>query len=124
MHTKFGFNTTIREFDAEKLAKLLEFRIKFLDEELKETKKAAKEKKYDEVVDGLIDLIVVAVGTLDAFEVDSYRAWNVVHQANMTKERGINESRPNELGLPDLIKPEGWQAPDHRTNIGLLEKLK
>ena len=37
----------------------------------------------EEVVDGLIDLCVVAIGTLDALGVDPYRAWDEVHKANM-----------------------------------------
>jgi len=39
----------------------------------------------------------------------------------MTKEVGIKASRPNPLGLPDLIKPEGWQPPSHQGNHGLLK---
>jgi hypothetical protein len=30
----------------------------------------------------------------------------------------VRESRPNPLGLPDLIKPEGWEAPSHEGNHG------
>ena len=40
MHTKFGVNEKVREFDKEKLQKFLEFRIKFLQEELDEMKSA------------------------------------------------------------------------------------
>jgi hypothetical protein len=42
----------------------------------------------------------------------------------MNKEVGIKPSRPNPLGLPDLIKPEGWTPPSHEGNHGLLSKLK
>lgn len=120
MHTKFGVNPKIREFDKEKLEKFLEFRIKFLEEELTELKNSTS---GDDTVDALIDLVVVAIGTLDAFDVNSYTAWDRVHQANMAKEVGIKASRPNPLGLPDLIKPEGWTAPTHADNIGLLSKI-
>lgn len=120
MHTKFGVNEKVREFDKEKLAKFLEFRIAFLQEELDEMKSATN---GDDVVDALIDLCVVAIGTLDAFDVESDEAWNRVHQANMAKEVGIKASRPNPLGLPDLIKPEGWTAPTHADNVGMLNKI-
>jgi len=109
MHTKYGVNEKIREFDKEKLTKFLEFRIAFLQEELDEMKTATN---GDDVVDALIDLCVVAIGTLDAFDIESDEAWNRVHQKNMQKEVGIKASRPNPLGLPDLIKPEGWTPPD------------
>jgi len=120
MHAKYGVNPKVREFDKEKLQKFLEFRIAFLQEELDEMKSA---KDGDDVVDALIDLCVVAIGTLNAFDIDSQKAWNRVHCANMNKEVGIKASRPNPLGLPDLIKPEGWTSPIHTDNIGLLNKI-
>ena len=132
MHTKFGVNKVLRELDAEKLKAFLEFRIKFLQEELDEMVKARDEyeagtitgtKAADDTVDALIDLCVVAIGTLDAFDVKADEAWNRVHRANMTKEVGIKESRPNPLGLPDLVKPAGWVAPTHADNIGMLAKV-
>ena len=36
----------------------------------------------------------------------------------MMKEVGVKPSRPNPLGLPDLIKPEDWEAPNHEGNYG------
>lgn len=120
MHDKYGVLEKVQKFDAEKLKKFLEFRIKFLEEEMHELKTA---QTGDDVVDALIDLCVVAIGTLDLFEVDAYLAWDRVHEANMNKKVGIKESRPNPLGLPDLIKPEGWRAPTHDDNIGTLMSI-
>jgi predicted HAD superfamily Cof-like phosphohydrolase len=125
MHDKFGVHTWVKEqirqgnFDT--LHKFLEFRIKFLYEELDETKsKGFAEKNSEELVDGLIDLCVVAIGTLDAFNIDAYKAWDAVQDANMAKNPGVKKERPNPLGLPDLMKPEGWTAPSHEGNHGLL----
>lgn len=120
MHSQFGVNDKVREFDKEKLQKFLEFRIAFLQEELDEMKSATN---ADDIVDAAIDLIVVSLGTLDAFDVDSQLAWDRVHAANMAKEVGIKASRPNVLGLPDLVKPAGWVAPYHYDNVGLAAKL-
>lgn len=121
MHAKYGVNSKVRNFDSEKLKQFLEFRIKFLQEELDELKDNVD--NPEEIVDALIDLCVVAIGTLDAFDVDSNKAWTEVHKANMNKQVGIKASRPNPLGLPDLIKPEGWKAPSHEGNHGLLSKI-
>ena len=121
MHTKYGVNEKIRTFDKEKLKQFLEFRIAFLEEELTELKDNIN--NPEEIVDALIDLCVVAIGTLDAFDVNANIAWDAVHTANMAKEVGIKASRPNPLGLPDLIKPEGWRAPSHENNYGLLYKI-
>ena len=121
MHNKFKVHDAVRKMDTEKLKAFLEFRIRFLQEELDEMKNTDNP---EEITDALIDLCVVAIGTLDAFEINAYRAWNAVHTANMAKEIGIKVTRPNPLGLPDLIKPDGWVAPSHSGNIGLLQKLK
>ena len=123
MHTKYGVREVTQRLGANHLAEYLDFRIRFLQEELDEMKMAAKDGNPEEIVDALIDLCVVAIGTLDAYGVNSYKAWDEVHAANMNKEVGIKESRPNPLGLPDLIKPEGWTAPSHAGNHGLIAKI-
>ena len=120
MHEKYGVFDKVQAFDKEKLNKFLQFRIKFLEEEMNELSTA---ETADDVVDALIDLCVVAIGTLDLFDVDARLAWDRVHEANMNKLVGIKESRPNPLGLPDLVKPEGWTAPSHKDNVGLLDLL-
>jgi|TARA_B110000908_G_scaffold15924_1_gene18029 hypothetical protein len=121
MHTKFGVRDAVKNFDSVMLRTFLRFRLDFLHEELGETEKASETGiplDSEEVVDGLIDLCVVALGTLDALGVDPYRAWDEVHKANMSKEVGVKEGRDNPLGLPDLVKPNGWIAPDHSDNHG------
>ena len=120
MHEKFGTHTAMASMDAEKMKMFLEFRIKFLQEELDEMKSA---ESAEDVVDALIDLCVVAIGTLDAYGVDANKAWDEVLQANLNKQAGIKESRPNPLGLPDLIKPPGWVGPDHTGNHGTISKI-
>ena len=125
MHFKYGVHEWLRKNGENKelMNKYLEFRVNFLQEELDETRAAALiDKDPEEIVDGLIDLCVIAIGTLDAFGVDAHKAWNEVLKANMAKEVGVKETRPNPLGLPDLIKPEGWTAPSHKDNHGLLGK--
>lgn len=137
MHTKFGVREVIEALDREKLATFLKFRLDFLKEELVEAYNAAgygvsfdadgpdgvKAESLEDIVDAMIDLCVVAIGTLDALKVDTSTAWNRVHEKNMVKEPGIKEGRPNPLGLPDLIKPAGWTAPSHADNVGLLTRI-
>ena len=126
MHEKYGVRPVVEKMTRLDLRTFLNFRVKFLNEELDETKLAANNAGYidaEEVVDGLIDLCVVAIGTLDAFGIDANKAWDAVLEANMNKEVGIKETRPNPLGLPDLIKPEGWVAPSHEGNHGDLKKI-
>ena len=120
MHNKFG----VKEwFDKNKdnkdlMATYLKFRLSMCQEELGETLDAFENKDPEEIVDGLIDMCVFAIGTLDVFGVDANKAWDAIYEANMSKESGVKPGRPNPFGLPDLIKPADWQGPDHEGNHG------
>ena len=120
IHNKFG----VKEwFEANKdnkdlMDKYLRFRLSMCKEELDETLAAIDNKDPEEIVDGLIDLCVFAIGTLDVFGIDAHKAWDSVYEANMSKSPGVKEGRPNPFGLPDLIKPDGWTAPSHEDNHG------
>ena len=125
MQYKYGVHKWIHDNrdNKENLRRYLEFRIDFLREELDETEAALVSMDSEEIVDGLIDLCVVAIGTLDAFGVDPYKAWDEILKANLTKEVGVKPERPNPMGLPDLIKPEDWEGPDHSNNHGKLNNI-
>ena len=125
MQYKYGVHKWIHDNrdNKENLRRYLEFRIDFLREELDETEAALVSMDSEEIVDGLIDLCVVAIGTLDAFGVDPYKAWNEILRANLSKEVGVKPERPNPMGLPDLIKPEDWEGPDHSNNHGKLNNI-
>ena len=123
MHQKFGVNKWMQaeqqsDVEFKRLNKFMQFRLAMMQEELDETKKAFEQKDAPEMVDGIIDLCVFAIGTLEAFGVDANKAWDEVYKANMSKEVGVKEGRPNPLGLPDLVKPEDWQGPIHEDNCG------
>jgi hypothetical protein len=122
MHNKYGVHEAIGKLTPEQLVEFIKFRFNFLQEEVDEGKKAIGERDAEEVIDSLIDLVVVAVGTLDLLKVNFSQAWYAVMEANMNKKIGIKASRPNPLGLPDLVKPEGWVAPSHEGNHGLAAK--
>ena len=123
MHKKYGVNKWMQaelqsDVDWRKINKFMQFRLGMMQEELDETKQAFDKKDAEEMVDGIIDLCVFAIGTLEVFGVDANKAWDEVYRANMSKEVGIKEGRPNPLGLPDLVKPEGWEGPSHEGNHG------
>mgnify|MGYP003134519154 FL=1 len=125
MQYKYGVHKWIHDNrdNTDNLRRYLEFRIDFLREELDETDAALVSMDAEEIVDGLIDLCVVAIGTLDAFGVDPYKAWDEILRANLSKEVGVKPERPNPMGLPDLIKPEDWEGPDHSDNHGKLNNI-
>ena len=120
MHNFYGAKNAMGNLSKDLLKEFLKFRLQFIQEELNETTKALNEKDAEEIVDGLIDIVVVAVGTLDLYDVDFKKAWLQVLDANMNKEVGVKEERPNPFSLPDLIKPtleshgREWEAPCHK----------
>ena len=121
MHEKYGVNKWMsdeKKSEWSRLSKFMQFRLDMMQEELDETKKAFEQKDAPEMVDGIIDLCVFAIGTLEVFGVDANKAWDEVYKANMAKNVGIKEGRPNPLGLPDLVKPDGWEGPVHEDNCG------
>ena len=124
MHNKFGVRDWFEENkdNKELMRKYLMFRLLMCQEELSETLTAYNNGDSEEIVDGLIDLCVFAIGTLDVFGVDANDAWDRVYSANMEKSPGVKPGRPNPFGLPDLLKPGGWKAPDHEGNHGDFEK--
>jgi len=120
MHNKYGVHDWFEanKDNKELMDKYLNFRMLMLMEELHETMKAVQADNAEEIVDGLIDLCVFAIGTLDVFGVDANVAWDEVYRANMDKKAGVKPGRPNPFGLPDLLKPGGWTPPKHTDNHG------
>lgn len=105
---------------------LMDFRVGFMQEELDEFSDAWNEGDIEKQFDALIDLIYVAVGTAYLMGGSAniakdpsvkYQAmfstmWNRVHTANMTKIRTANKEDSKRGSTFDVVKPEGWQAPD------------
>jgi Phosphoribosyl-ATP pyrophosphohydrolase len=119
-HAHYDMHRVVDEMPPEILRELLKFRILSMREELQECEDA---ETAEDVVDAIIDLCVFAVGTLDLFAVDGNKGWQEVLVPNMNKRVGIKHSRPNPLGLPDLVKPDGWRGPSHTYNVGHLAKI-
>ncbi len=125
MHDKFGVHDWFQanRGDKDLMQKYLMFRMLMIGEEYQETLSAINNSDAEEVVDGLIDMCVFAIGTLDVMGVDANEAWNRVYNANMAKEPGVKPGRPNRFGLPDLLKPSGWTPPSHKFNHGDLPNI-
>ncbi len=126
MHDKFGVTAWVEKHkdNPEMLNAFLKFRIQsMMAEEWNELNTAYDEKDSEELVDGIIDLIVFGTTILDALGVDGELAWKRVYDANMAKNPGVKEGRPNPLGLPDMIKNSDWVAPTHKDNVGLLKDI-
>lgn len=87
----------------------LDWRRKFLDEELKEYDEAIAAGDLAKAFDALIDLVYVAIGTAVLHGFPWEAGFSEVHKANMAKRLAApGEGR----GTNDIVKPEGWQPPN------------
>lgn len=87
---------------------LSEFRIKFMQEELDEYKKAVASGNLHEQFDALIDLVYVALGTAYMHGFNFPEGWRRVHEANMRKVRVLKADDSKRGSTYDVIKPPGW----------------
>ena len=113
---KYGFDQEPFTYDK------LKFRMQLLAEEYKETLDAFETDNWEEWVDGHVDLLVIALGNLYLAGVDVEKAWKEVFRANMSKVRGVKQGREESGGF-DVMKPEGWKAPDHTGTHGVLDEI-
>jgi len=74
-------------------------------------------KDIEGIADGLADLIVVAIGTAQAYGIDLRPVFDEVHAANMRKLDGPKRADGKQL------KPEGWKGPDIRAALDRGENL-
>lgn len=114
------FHTKYQVPLAEKLTLLsgdeLEFRVKFLQEELDEFKKAHEEGNLADAIDALIDLAYVTFGAAQFMGIKTEQwqeHWDIVQHANMQKIMVENASESKRGYKFDIKKPAGWTPPDH-----------
>jgi predicted HAD superfamily Cof-like phosphohydrolase len=81
-------------------------RAELIREGAEETVAAIERGDLVEVIDGLVDLLVVVLGTADEWGLDLEPFWKEVHRTNMAKAGGPVRTDGKQL------KPEGWKAPD------------
>jgi hypothetical protein len=63
-------------------------------------------KMLAELADGIVDSIVVLLGTAEVFGLDIHPIWDAVQEANMAKKDGPVRADGKKL------KPVGWTHPD------------
>ena len=100
-------------------AKTMDYRMKFLEEELGELALSYEDGNIEGCADALVDLVYVAMGTACMMGLPWERLWDEVQRANMSKRLakpdGSDSKRKNPL---DVVKPPGWVGPDHSGALG------
>lgn len=64
---------------------LMDYRLSLIHEEVKELAEAVEKKDFKEVVDALADIEYVVLGMYTAIGVDGDKAFDIVHESNMSK---------------------------------------
>ena len=88
-------------------------RVSLIEEEAQETCDAIEAGDLVGAIDGLCDLIYVALGTAIEFGIDLEPFFDEVHRSNMAKEAGPMRADGK------ILKPAGWAPPDI---AGILER--
>lgn len=109
-HEKFQLPQT--DVPAFANTELMEFRIKFMMEELKEFEEAYDNKDLVKAFDALIDLVYVALGTAHIMNLPFVTGWYHVHMANMKKVRAKHAHESKRGTAYDVVKPKGWVGPE------------
>ena len=92
--------------------KQFDWTIKFCQEELAEFDAAYHDQDLIKMVDGILDLVYGAMGTLKKMGVtreQAYQCMMAIHAANMTKKRGAVAHRGSD---EDAMKPAEFVPPD------------
>lgn len=127
-HNKFGLSYIGRPRSLP--SSMAEFRCNFMQEELDEYKSHREvarseilaEEAFDNgeythalegMMDALVDLVYVALGTAYLQGFDFAEAWRRVHEANMKKVRAERSEDSKRGSTFDVVKPDGWEPPSH-----------
>ena len=94
-------------------------RMRFLLEEVEEFGQAGMSGNMVDAADALADILYVALGTAWQMNLPMKAIWDVVHAANMKKQRGTTK-RGNKV---DASKPEGWVGPESAIAALLLRRI-
>lgn len=116
-HLKFGVPTD-EDVDGPYLPSrdVVEYRARFLQEELDEFISSAHEGDLEGAADALVDLVYVAYGTALLLGISPacwHELFSDVQRANMAKERATsaNDPRSKRGHSLDVVKPAGWEGP-------------
>ena len=119
-HRKFGLATSDTKAGPSPYNdELLDFRIRFMHEELDEFVEGLEENDDAKMFDALLDLVYVAMGTAHLLGYPWEIGWNAVQAANMKKQRAAADGSDSKRGSSfDVVKPPGWAPPDIEKVLG------
>lgn len=113
---KFNFNVGFNSRER------YDFAIQLIEEEVGELREAFNNSDPEEIVDALGDISWLCDKLMIQSGVDPEKVRAEIGRANLSKERGVKPGREQSGGF-DVMKPEGWKAPDHTGNHGNIKEI-
>ena len=112
----FGVTThTTPQLDIfDKDPKLVTYRLALVAEEFQELQDAIQNKDFIEVIDGLCDIQYVVLGFYTAIGIDADRAFDIVHQSNMSKLCNTEEEAQESVRVYRAEIPQRYDSPAYR----------
>ncbi len=98
-------------FDME--PKLVDLRLKLIEEEVGELKEAIEKKNLKEVADALSDILYVVYGAGHAFGINLDKTFEEVHCSNMTKACKTEEEAIKTIEYIKMTQPR-YKLPDYK----------
>lgn len=86
--------------------------MEFMFEELQEYCDASATNDLEGMLDALVDLTYVVLGTAYLHGFDFNEAFRRVHEANMKKIRAVSKHDSKRGTSYDVVKPAGWEPAD------------
>ena len=114
-HEKFDLDNVTHHGPGQRSpgVEIMEFRIMFLEEELREFREGWDARDEAKMFDALLDLAYVAFGTAHLRGYPWQRGWDEVQAANMKKVRAASDGSDSKRSSAwDVVKPPGWTPPD------------
>uniref|UniRef100_A0A6C0FCE8 Phosphoribosyl-ATP pyrophosphohydrolase n=1 Tax=viral metagenome TaxID=1070528 RepID=A0A6C0FCE8_9ZZZZ len=113
-----GQETPSAPVKPETIPEITNLRVSLIEEELNELKEAVKNHDFVEVLDALADILYVTYGAGAAWGVDLQKAFDLVHDSNMSKIcTSIQEAEQTVKWYKD--HPEkGYPSPEYRKADG------
>ncbi len=92
---------------------ILDYRLKFLKEEVTEFEDAIDKGNLAEALDAIADIAYVAFGTAHYFNAPFRQLWEEIHRANMERVKCTRENCPpdKQYRADMVIKPPDWRPP-------------
>ena len=97
--------------------KLVNYRLSLINEEVKELNEAVINKDFVETIDALADILYVVYGGFSAFGIDADKAFDIVHQSNMSKLCKTEEDAIETVKRYKNETPRRYDSPNYKKAI-------